>query len=120
MKHEYIVDTEFLNQRGLQLSDYALDSTLCTAIVQLALDLCITRISYLDDSIKGEKAVEEYLDKNADKVDAFKKLQYRVLYNMIFQNETSPTDAFVDNIIVYEVGLGKINGWQKGIYYKHN
>ena len=27
---------------------------------------------------------------------------------------------FVDNIITHELGWGKINGWQKGIYYKHN
>lgn len=120
MKKEYIVDDDFLAQRGLQLSEYSLDSTLNPAIVQLGLDLCITRISYLDDSVKGEKAVEEYLDKHADKVDVFKKLQYRVIYNMIFQNETRPDDSYVDNIIVFELGLGKINGWQKGIYYKHN
>lgn len=120
MKKEYIVDEDFLSQRGLQLSEYSLDSTYNAVLIQLALDLCITRISYLDDSVKGEDGIEKYLDSHADKVNCFKKVQYRVLYNLIFQNETSPTDGYVDNIIVFELGLGKINGWQKGIYYKHN
>ena len=120
MKQEYIVNNEYLAQRGLDLNDYALDGTLIPAIIQLGLDLLITRISYLDDNKKGENSVELALDKEPSKVDTFFKAQYRVIYNLIFQNETSPTDPFVDNIICHELGWGKINGWQKGIYYKHD
>lgn len=120
MKKEYIVDNDYLRSKGLNLQEYAVDDSYVFAIINDGLDLCITRISYLDDDVKGEKAVEQYLDKHADKLDTFKKLQFRVIYNMVFQNETSPMDAFVDNIICFELGLGKINGWQKGIYYKHN
>ena len=119
MNENYIVTNEYLSQRGLNLEDYALDGTLVNAIIQLGLDLLVTRICYLDDDKKGESDIEEYLDKNPNKLESFLKAQYRVIYNLIFQNETSPMDAFVDNIIVFEIGLGKINGWQKGIYYRH-
>ena len=120
MKENYVVSNDYLSERGLDLNDYAVDGTMINAIIQLGLDLLVTRICYLDDTIKGEKGVELSLDQNEDKVDTFYKAQYRVIYNLIFQNETSPTDAFVDNIIVFELGWGKINGWQKGVYYRHD
>ena len=120
MKDEYIVDDDYMSQKGVNLNDYALEGTLIPAIINIGLDLLITRICYLDDSIKnGEMGVEEYLDKNQQRIGAFKKAQYRIIYNLLFTNETSPTDAYIDNIIVFEIGLGKINGWQKGIYYRH-
>ena len=120
MKDEYIVDNDYMSQKGVNLNDYALEGTLIPAIINIGLDLLITRICYLDDSIKnGEMGVEEYLDKNPQRIGAFKKAQYRIIYNLLFTNETSPTDAYIDNIIVFEIGLGKINGWQKGIYYRH-
>lgn len=120
MKHEYIVTNEYLTQKGLDLNDYALDGTAIPSLINIALDLLVTRICYLDDTINSEEDIEKYLDKNINKVNAFLKAQYRILYNLIFLNETSPTDPFVDNIICHEIGLGKINGWQKGIYYRHN
>lgn len=120
MKENYVVSNDYLSERGLDLNDYAVDGTMINAIIQLGLDLLVTRICYLDDNIKGEEGVELSLDQNEDKVDTFYKAQYRVIYNLIFQNETSPTDAFVDNIIVFELGWGKINGWQKGIHYRHD
>ena len=120
MKTEYIVTNEYLSQKGLDLNDYALEGTLINAIINIALDLLVTRTCYLDDSKKGEKDIEEYLDKHEDKVGAWFKAQYRVIYNLIFQNETSPLDPMLDNIIVFEIGLGKINGFQKGIYFKQD
>ena len=120
MKTEYIVTNEYLSQKGLDLNDYALEGTLINAIINIALDLLVTRTCYLDDSKKGEKAIEEYLDTHEDKVNAWFKAQYRVIYNLIFQNETSPLDPMLDNIIVFEIGLGKINGFQKGIYFKQD
>lgn len=119
MKDEYIVTNEYLSQRGLDLNDYMLEGTLIPAFIQLGLDLLVTRICYLDDNLKGEQDIELALDQDQSKLGAFLKAQYRVLYNLIFQNETSPTDAFIDNIISHELCWGKINGWQKGIYYKH-
>lgn len=120
MNKNYIVDNEYLSQRGLDLNDYALDGTYINAIIRLGLDLLITRICYLDDNKNGESDVESALDEDSSKIDAFFKAQYRVIYNLIFQNETSPTDPFVDNIITHELGWGKINGWQKGIYFRHD
>ncbi len=120
MKNEYIVTNEYLSRKGLNLDDYALDGTLVDAIINIALDALVTRICYLDDDLDGEEGLEKYLDENPSKVDAFLKAQYRVIYGLIFQGEESPLDPFVDNIIVFEMKLGKINGFQKGIYYKHN
>ena len=120
MNENYIVSNDYLRERGLDLNDYALDGTFINAIIQLGFDLLVTRICYLDDSKSSELDIEQDLDANPSKVPTFYKAQYRVIYNLIFQNETSPTDPFVDNIIVHELGWGKINGWQKGIYYKHD
>lgn len=119
MKEMYVVDNDYLSARGLNLNDYALDGCIAP-IIQTGLDLLVTRMCYLDDNKQGEEAIRAFLVNNPTKVSAFKKAQYRIIYNLIFQSETSPTDAFVDNIIVHEMGCGKINGWQKGIYYSHN
>lgn len=120
MNEKYIVTNDYLSQRGLDLNDYALEGTFINAIIQLALDLLVTRICYLNDDLNGEQDIENKLGNNEQKINTFFKAQYRVIYNLIFQNETSPVDPFIDNIIVHELGLGKINGWQKGIYFKQN
>ena len=116
MKKEYIVTSQELKEKGLELNDYALEGTLIPSIINLGLDLTITRISALNDDVKGETDIENWLDKHPDKVGAFKKLQHRIIYNLIFENQTSPTDKFVDDIIVHELRLGRINGTQFGIY----
>ena len=116
MKTEYIVDNTYLQDRGLNLNDYSLDGTYIPIIIRLGLDLAITRISKLNDEVKGENAVETFLDKNQEKVDSFKKLQYRVIYNLVFQSEIAPTDQYVDDIIVHELKVGKINSTQYGIF----
>ena len=119
MNEKYIVTDEYLSQKGLDLNEYALDGTYINAIKQIGLDTLVSRICYLDDSLNGEKSIEERLGYDDDKINTFFKAQYRVIYNLIFQNETSPLDPLLDNIIVHELKWGKINGWQKGIYYKH-
>ena len=120
MNRKYIVSSEYLEERGLNLNDYALTGTLIPAIIQLGLDLLVTRICYLNDSIKGEQDIENLLGDDDQKINTFFKAQYRVIYNMIFQNETSPVDPFIDNIIAHELEMAKINGWQKGVYFKQN
>lgn len=120
MDEKYIVDNDYLAKRGLDLNDYALDGTFIPAIIQLGLDLLVTRICYLNDDIKGEEDIEKLLGDNSQKINTFFKAQYRVIYNLIFQNETSPVDPFIDNIIAHELEMAKINGWQKGIYFKQN
>ena len=116
MKQEYVITEKELAEKGLNLNDYALEGTLIPAIINLGLDLTITRASALNDDVKGETKIEEWLDNNQDKIGAFKKLQYRVIYNLIFQGETSPTDKFADDIIVHELRIGRINGTQFGIF----
>ena len=120
MNENYIVTNEYLSQRGLDLNDYAIDGTMIDAIINLALDLLVTRICYLDDNIKGEQDIETRLGNDEQKINTFFKAQYRVIYSLIFQNETSPIDQLLDDIIVYELGWGKINGFQKGLYYRTN
>ena len=126
MNEKYIVDDAYLQNRGLNLSDYALDDTFIPAIITDGLDILISRICKLDDTIKSEKAIEKYLSEDddnrtkEDKLSAFLKAQYRVIYNLCFQAETSPKDDMLDDIIVFELGLGKINGYQKGYYRKQD
>ena len=121
MKESYKVNNEYLAQRGLDLNEYALDGTYIPAIINTALDIAITRCCTLNDNFKhGEKSVEEALDEDSALLDSFYKLQYRLIYNLIFTNEDSPIDYYIDAIIVFELHWGKINGFQKGLYYKNN
>ena len=83
MNKKYIVTDEYLSQRGLNLNDYAIDGTMINAIINLGLDLLVTRICYLNDSIKGEKDIENALGNDEQKINTFFKAQYRVIYNLI-------------------------------------
>ena len=118
MKNNYIITEEELAQRGLNLNDYALNGELIPAIIQIGLDVAITRCCYLNDNFKGEDSVELALDENQSLVSSFKKLQYRIIFNLIFMGQDDPVDLYVDTIIAHELGWGKINGFQKGIFYK--
>ena len=120
MNSDYIITENELANKGLILSDYALDDTFIPAIIQLGLDIIIDRICFLDDSIQFESDIEEKFVKEPRLVEPFKKLQYRVIYNLIFQAEQSPVDLFVDSIITQQLRMGKINGFQKGLHYKNN
>ena len=120
MNEKYIVTDEYLKEKGLDLNDYALDGTYIPAIKNIGLDILVSRICYLDDDLNGEISIEERLGNDENKINTFFKAQYRVIYNLIFQNETNPLDPLVDNIVVHELKWGKINGWQKGIYYRHD
>ena len=119
MKVDYIITNQELKERGLNLSDYTLEDTFIPAVIQMGLDIAITRCCYLNDNFLGETSIEQALDTKPELVSAFKKLQYRIIYNLVFQAETSPVDQYVDTIIVHELGWGKINGIQKGIWYKN-
>lgn len=116
MKSEYVITNDNLSSRGLDLNDYALDGTFIPAIINDALDLLITRICYLNDSLNGEEDIEKYIDENPTKLNAFLKAQYRMIYNLIFMSEKDPRDNMIDDIVVYEMKLGKINGFQKGLF----
>lgn len=120
MKKEYIITNEELCDKGLDLNDYAIDGNLINAIINRGLDICVSRCCYLNDNIKGEKGIETELDNNQDLVATFKKLQFSVLWNLIFMGEEAPIDIYTDTIITHELGFGKINGIQKGLYYKNN
>lgn len=133
MKEEYIITQEELALKGLQLSDYTIDDVFNNAIIELGLDICVDRICELCDNIRFESDIEEKFetiekDENNNDVivvdeklvKVFKKLQYRVIYNLIFTTEDSPIDQSIDSIISHQLNIGKINGFQKGLYYRHN
>ena len=120
MKQEYIITNEELAEKGLDLNDYALTGTLIPALINRSLDISVSRCCFLNDEFKGEKSVEQALDNDQDKVSSFKKLQFNILWNLIFTANTDPVDLYIDTIIVHELGWGKINGFQKGIWYKNN
>lgn len=119
MKVDYIITNQELRERGLNLSDYTLEDSFIPAMIQLGLDIAITRCAYNYDGIETEEQLEKLLDENQEKVSAFKKLQYRIIYNLIFTATDDPVDLYVDTIITKELNLGKINGIQKGIWYKN-
>lgn len=119
MKIEYVITNEELAEKGLDLNDYALSGDLIPAIINRGLDICVSRCCYLNDSFLGEQSVEEALDNNPALVSAFKKLQFNVIWNLVFTATDDPVDLYVDTIIVHELGWGKINAFQKGIWYKN-
>ena len=120
MKDEYIITYEEIQNKGLNLSDYVLEGTLIPAIINEGLDIAVTRCCYLFAEIGDEDELELALDKHPNKVKAFKKLQYHIIYKLIFQAETEPVDVYIDTIISHEVNLGKINNVQKGLFYRYN
>jgi hypothetical protein len=119
MKSEYIITNEELAEKGLDLNEYALDGAYIPAIINRGLDISVSRCCFLNDNFKGEKSVEEALDKDNDLVSTFKKLQYNIVYNLIFTATDDPVDLYIDTIICHELGWGKINGIQKGLWYKN-
>lgn len=113
MNTDYIITNEELSEKGFDLNEYALDGNYAH-IINMALDLAITRILNLNDNFSYESDIEMALDKNPNLVGAFKKLQFRVIYNLIFVGDNDPLDKNVNDIIVYDLKWGKINGFQKG------
>lgn len=123
MNKEYVITNEILSQEyGLDLNDYALEGTLIPAIIHRGLELAIDRACYLGE-FHSESALNKYLSEDdnkrtsEDKVHAFIKVQYQIIYNLIFIANSDPRDSLVDNILVYQLGC-KINGFQKGLFRK--
>ena len=120
MKQAYITTREELAEKGLDLNDQALNGDLVQPILTRGLDIAVSRCCFLNDSFLGEQSVEKALDEKPELVNSFKKLQFNVIWNLIFTAEDNPIDSYIDTIIVHELGWGKINGIQKGLYYRHN
>lgn len=119
MKQEYVITNEELAERGLDLNDYALEGALIPAIIMKGYDICVTRCCYNYDNIESEEDLEKALDDNPNKVGVFKKLQRQIIWNLIFTATDDPVDIYIDTIITKELNLGKINGIQKGLWYKN-
>lgn len=121
MRKDFVITEEELQDRGLNLSDYAIDEATIPAIIGQGLDIAVSRACELGD-IKSSKALEQYIANDdeertsEEKVEAFKKAQYRVIYGLIFMAQTDPINQYVDSPLVFELGL-KINSMQKGIYH---
>lgn len=121
MNEQYIVPNSYLEELGLNLNDYALEGTLIPAIKNIALrTVLVPRIRKLDDTIKSVNDIESRLDEHPELLNDFYDAQYVCIYNLIFQNETNPIDDRLDNIIVFSLGWGKINGFQKGYFRKQD
>lgn len=119
MKQDYIITEQECAEKGLDLNDYALSGELIPALINRALDIAITRCCYNYDEIESEEDLEKALDSKPNKVGAFKKLQFNILWNLMFTATDDPVDIYIDTIISKELNLGKINGFQKGIWYKN-
>ncbi len=117
MKQEYIITEDILrSDYGLILSDYALDTTYVEMIIRTAFGKAVTEILYLNDNFGFESDIENALDKEPRLVGAFFKLQYQIIYNLIFLGDSNPINAEVDDIICSDLHWGKINGFQKHLF----
>lgn len=115
MNSDYIITNDELMEKGIDLTQYAVDTTYVSPIINQALDLAITRILFLNDNFEYESDIESALDNNSDLVDAFKKLQKQVIYNLLFLGDSDTIDRQVDNIIGGDLKWGKVNAYQKYI-----
>lgn len=113
MKQEYIITNQELSVKNLNLEEYANDTTSANAIIQIALDRAITEVLMLNDNFKYQDDIEKAIDNEPRLVDPFKKLQYQVIYNLVFLPDTDPIDNEVIKIICCDLRWGKLNGWQK-------
>lgn len=118
MKKDYIITQEDLALKGLALSEYALDGSMIQPILNIALDLAISSVLQFNDTFKYEDDIEKALDKEPRLVGAFKKLQYQIIYNLIFLGDTDPINSLVERIIFADLRWGKINGWQKTLFHR--
>lgn len=118
MKSEYIITTDELEQKGLILADYVLDGAFIQPIINIALDLAITRILHFNDNFDYEEDIELAIDNNEKLIKPFKKLQWQIIYNLVFLGDTDPINFSVDNIICSDLRFGKINGFQKNLFQR--
>ena len=119
MNNDYIITSEELIENyGLDLTEYASDDSYINAIIRKALNMAITRVLFWNDNFEYEDDIELAIDNNKKLIKGFKKLQYQVIYNLIFSGDDNPIDAEVDNIITCDLRWGKINGFQKQIFRK--
>lgn len=117
MKEEYKITEDLLSESyGLKLSDYALDTTFIPMIINIALGKAVTRILYFNDNFQYESDIEEALTKEPKLLNAFYKLQFQIIYNLIFVGDSNPISREVDEIICSDLRWGKINGFQKNVF----
>ena len=95
MKQAYIITREELAEKGLDLNDYALNGDLVQPIINRGLDIAVSRCCFLNDSFTGEYSVEKALDEKPELVSSFKKLQFNVIWNLIFTAEDNPIDQMI-------------------------
>lgn len=114
MNKDYIITSdELTNEYGLNLNDYAINGTMINAIIMISLGLGITRILKLNDGFIYKEDIESALVAEPKLVQPFKKLQHRIIYNLIFVGDRDPLDKSVDDIICGDLRWGKVNGFQK-------
>lgn len=123
MRNEFIITNEELSERGLDLNDYCLEGAY-TPIIYQGVEIVIDRMCEIGDQFHSEEDIENYLsvdDENRtaeQKQKAFKKAQYQVIYNLLFTAEDNPVDSRLDSVLSKQLGC-KINGFQKGLWYKN-
>lgn len=119
MKKEYIITNDELStEYGLDLSTYAIDTTFVPMIIKIAFGKAVSRILHYNDNFKYEEDIEKALDNEPLLLPAFKKLQFQIIYNLIFLGDNDPIDMVVDEIICSDLRFGKINGWQKNVFVR--
>ena len=115
MKDEYIITNDELAEKGMDLTQYALDTTYVAPIIDKALDLAISEVLFLNDDFSYEEDIEKALDENQQLVKPFKKLQKQIIYNLLFLGDDNPIDGTVHKIIGADLRWGKVNSYQKYI-----
>ena len=124
MNTNYVITNEYLKENyGLDLNDYALEGDLVPLIINIALDKAVDIFCEYNDNIKGARQLNDYLGLDdeyllaSDKQEAFKKLQYQIVYRLIFESGLDIKDEWLISLLAKQLGC-KINGFQKGIFQK--
>lgn len=113
----YITKKELREDYGLDLESYAIDETAIDSIIRLCVGKAITTIYKLNDNVLADSDIYNFVIAN-NRQEAFKKLQYQVIYNYLNISGDDPITPFIYDIIAHELKLSLINGTQKGIFVK--
>lgn len=114
MDEKLKLDKKYIqNNFGYALEEELKEPTKDNIVLNIVYKYLLTYIMSINNKYRGKMTeLKEYLTSKEDFVDSFKWAQFKQLYNMI-EYDTDDVLKDVKDILVYELGLLDLNGWQK-------
>lgn len=112
--NELRLDKKYIqNNFGYSLEEELKEPTKDNIVLNIVYRYLLTYIMSINSNFRGNmQELKQYLLSKEEYVNAFKWAQFKQLYNMI-EYDTDDVLKDVKDIIVYELKLLDLNGWQK-------